>query len=150
MPLPTHSTWIVFALVLFHANSGSSSFDARSHSLAEVHVGVAWTFNYHEILECAHLKFTVSGQSKQTNKHYTHLCNAVTLVWDSLRLTPMMCQSVFELTHFIQQFPTSINIFSSSCAGPPSTPLTRISSLKMSNIPMLRTVPDEVILVSAR
>ena len=33
-----------------------------------------------EIFECAHLKFTVSGQSKQASIH-THVRNAVMLVW---------------------------------------------------------------------
>ena len=41
--------------------------------LAEVHVGVDITCNHREIFECVHLKFTVSGWSKQTYKHrYTH------------------------------------------------------------------------------
>ena len=46
-----------------------------------------------EIFECAHLKFTVSGRSKQTNKRtsiHTRVCNAVTLVWGSLRLAPII------------------------------------------------------------
>ena len=34
-----------------------------------------------------YLKFIVSGWSKQASKH-THVSNAVTLVWGSLRLTP--------------------------------------------------------------
>ena len=38
------------------------------------------------IFYSAHLKFTVSGWSKQASKH-THVCNAVTQVWGSLRLT---------------------------------------------------------------
>ena len=48
---------------------------ACSHGLglAEVHVGVDKTCNHREIFErahpCAHLKFTVSGRSKPTNKH---------------------------------------------------------------------------------
>ena len=42
----------------------------RSHGLfiAEVHIGVDI-----QMFECTHLKFTVSGRSKQTNKH-THAC----------------------------------------------------------------------------
>ena len=28
---------------------------------------LAWTFHHREIFECAHLKFTVSGRSKQTS-----------------------------------------------------------------------------------
>ena len=36
------------------------------------------------------IKFTVSGRSKQTNKQaYTHVRNAVTVVWGSLRLAPI-------------------------------------------------------------
>ena len=41
----------------------------------------------HEIFECSHLKCTVCGWFKQAYIH-TRLWNAVTLVWDSLRLTP--------------------------------------------------------------
>ena len=37
-------------------------------------------------IEYAYLKFTVNGRSKHT---YTHVSNAVPLVWDSPRLTPM-------------------------------------------------------------
>ena len=55
-----------------------------------------WTVNPREIFECAHLKFTVSGRSKQASKQasnqaniQTHVCNAVTLVWGSLRLAPI-------------------------------------------------------------
>ena len=48
----------------------------------------------HEIFECAHLKFMVSGRSKQVSKQaskhrYTHVRNAVTLVWGLLRLAPI-------------------------------------------------------------
>ena len=50
-----------------------------------------------EIFECAHLKFTVRGRSKQTNKQtnkrtsiHTRVHNAVTLVWGSLRLAPII------------------------------------------------------------
>ena len=46
--------------------------------------------DFREIFERAHLKFTVSGQSKQANIH-THVCNEVTLVWGSLRLAPLTC-----------------------------------------------------------
>ena len=41
--------------------------------------------------KCAHLKFLVYGR-KQTDRQtyiHTHVCNAVTLVWGSLRLTPI-------------------------------------------------------------
>ena len=55
---------------------------ACSHGLAEVHV--AWTLSFS-------LKFRVSGQSKQTNKHrYTCVPNAVMLVWGLLRLAPVI------------------------------------------------------------
>ena len=49
----------------------------------------AWTFNHHEIFECAYLKFTVSGQSKQTgiNTH-THVQCSHTSV-GLLRLAPV-------------------------------------------------------------
>ena len=52
------------------------------------------TFSLREILKCAHLKFTVYGR-KQTNKH---VCNAVTLVWGSLRVAPMRLDHTFGLT----------------------------------------------------
>ena len=45
------------------------------------------TFGLHEIFKCAYLKFTVYGR-KQTYIHTTS-ANAVTLVWGSLRLTPI-------------------------------------------------------------
>ena len=39
--------------------------------------------------QCAHLKFIVYG-CKQANKHiYTHIHNAVSLVWGLFRLTPI-------------------------------------------------------------
>ena len=45
----------------------------------------ACIFRHCEILECADLKFPVSGRSKH---RYTHVRNAVMLVWGSLRLAP--------------------------------------------------------------
>ena len=62
---------------------------AFAQLFAEVHVSV--DIHHREIFECAHLKFTVSGRSKQTNKPtsiHTRVCNVVTLVWGSLRLVP--------------------------------------------------------------
>ena len=61
----------------------SRSLSRRYYSLAfaqlfaEVHVSV--DIHHREIFECAHLKCTVSGRSKQTNKQtnkqaYTHMC----------------------------------------------------------------------------
>ena len=44
--------------------------------MAEVRYTSAWTFHHREIFECAQLKFTVSGRSKQTNKptnKHTHM-----------------------------------------------------------------------------
>ena len=41
---------------------------ARSHGLADVHI---CHVNHREIFKCGHLKFMISGRSKQTNKH-TH------------------------------------------------------------------------------
>ena len=80
----------------FSLNRLRSRSPSRRHSslafaqlFAEVHVGVdIRSFHHHEIFECAHLKFTVSGGSKPTNKH-TRVRNAVTLVWGSLRLAPI-------------------------------------------------------------
>ena len=50
-----------------------------------------------EIFECTHLKFTVSGRSKQANI-YTHVHNEVMLVWGSLRLTPIIITIVPSYT----------------------------------------------------
>ena len=61
--------------------------NSPSHGWAEVHVTVDT-----EIFECANLKFTASGQSKQANKQasiHTHMRNAVMLAWGSLRLAPI-------------------------------------------------------------
>ena len=41
----------------------------HSHGLAQVHAGI--DISHREIFECVHLKFTVSGWSKQA---YTHGC----------------------------------------------------------------------------
>ena len=45
------------------------------------------SFSLREVFKCAHLKFTVYGH-KQANIH-THMCNAVPIVWCSLRLVPI-------------------------------------------------------------
>ena len=42
-----------------------------------------------------HLKFTVSGRSKQANIH-THVCNEVMLVRGSLRLAPTMLYAILR------------------------------------------------------
>ena len=45
------------------------------------------TFSRWEMFDCTDLRFTVSGQSKQTSKQHTHaMGNAVLLVWGLLRL----------------------------------------------------------------
>ena len=64
---------------------------AHSHGLAEYMS--AWTFNHQEIFECAHLKFTVSGQSKHSPNKHAHMhvqCShtSVGLVVASLRHLP--------------------------------------------------------------
>ena len=48
---------------------------------------IACTKVFHEIFKYAHLKFTVCGRSIDSQT-YTHVRNAVTLVWGSLRLAP--------------------------------------------------------------
>ena len=58
-----------------------------------------WTFNHREILECADLKFPVSGRSiarRPAGRIHTHLRNAVTLVWGSLRLAPKIIATCIE------------------------------------------------------
>ena len=47
-----------------------------------------------EILKHAHLKFTVY-RHKQASIHTTHVHNAVTLVWGSLRLAPIITNLAF-------------------------------------------------------
>lgn len=42
------------------------SSSSPSHLFSQKYT-LTWTFNHHEMFECAHLKFTVSGLSKQTN-----------------------------------------------------------------------------------
>jgi len=44
----------------------------------------------------------VSGRSKQANIH-THECNEVTLVWGSLRLTPISSTPVQQLHVYTSQ-----------------------------------------------
>ena len=60
--------------------------------MAQLKYTWVWTVNLREIFEYVRLKFTVSGQSKQTKNiyidSYTCMCNTVMLVWDSLRLAP--------------------------------------------------------------
>ena len=44
----------------------------------------------------------ISGRSKQASKQaniHTHGCNEVTLVWGSLRLTPIMCRLALKTRH---------------------------------------------------
>ena len=51
-----------------------------------------------EIFECAHLKFTVSGQSTIDRWTYTRVHNAVMLVWGSLRLAPITANILYQLS----------------------------------------------------
>ena len=56
--------------------------------------------------KCAHLKFSVSGQSKQANKQaniHMHVRNEVTLVWGLLRLAPMTAQHIVAGFHSLSQ-----------------------------------------------
>ena len=50
---------------LKQTSPGGLGYEARSSYT------LPWTVNPREIFECAHLKFTVSGRSKQT---YTRMC----------------------------------------------------------------------------
>ena len=50
-------------------------------------IQVYGTISHWEMFDCIDLRFTVSGQSKQTSKQHTHaMGNAVLLVWGLLRL----------------------------------------------------------------
>ena len=66
--LPTHSTWIVSALVSFTLMLQSG----RRLSSSSTLIGVDLQSLPCKMFECAHLKFTESGQSKQNNQH-THM-----------------------------------------------------------------------------
>ena len=61
------------------------------------------TFGLHKIFKCAYLKFTVYGR-----KHTHNFRNAVTLVWGSLRLAPIILlfilsekYLIWDIVHFI-------------------------------------------------
>ena len=73
-----------FTLTLHSGRSPSSTQQWAGHKTTRR----SWTFSLHEIFKCAHLKFTVYGR-KQTYIHTTS-ANAVTLVWGSLRLAPII------------------------------------------------------------
>ena len=106
--LPCHAiTVILFKVAVCAANAFNlNRFRSRSlsrrpcslasrsfvHSFAEVHVArrSAWTFHHHEIFECAHLKFTVSGRSKQTSR-YTHAW----AMQSHLSTKPMLCMHIY-------------------------------------------------------
>ena len=57
--------------------------------------------------KCTHLNFTVYGHKQTSIDIYTNVCNAVSLVWGSLRLGPIMLLleacihplSVFSIIH---------------------------------------------------
>ena len=85
--LPCVLTWVVFVPRLSFTPtlcSGSSLY--HSAFIAPTHAYLRM-FGLHEIFKFAHLKFTVYGRG-QTDI-YTTSANAVTLVWGSLRLTPI-------------------------------------------------------------
>ena len=62
----------------------------------------------------AHLKFSVSGRSKQASKQasiHKHVCNEVMVVWGSLRLAPIILSTDFESPLFPPLlFPTPISL----------------------------------------
>ena len=79
-------------------------FTAFAQLFAEVHVGMDIQFHHREIFEFTHLKFTISGRSKQTSIDipvHTRMRNAVMLVWGSLRLAPIMCFTCDRFNNFI-------------------------------------------------
>ena len=69
----------------------------------------SWTFGLHEIFKCAHLKFMVYGR-KQTYTQLPHM--PVTLVWGSLRLTPI------KLANDLSQTAWAIIRSSKACTKP--------------------------------
>ena len=80
-----YSLRVSFTLIVCSGSSPSPTIDLR--------------FGLCEIFKHAHLKFTVYDHkqaSKQTSIH-THVCNAVTLMWGSLRL--VQTRSVKTLTY---------------------------------------------------
>ena len=82
--LPCRQTHTIVHKVTVRAANVFSLNCLRSRSLSRRHYSLAfaqfkcllkytsaWIFHCREMFECAHLKFTVSGRSKPTNKH-TH------------------------------------------------------------------------------
>ena len=71
---------------------------SRLHSGSASGLHMLHNINLREIFECTHLKFTVSGRSKQASNQaniHTHMRNAITLVWGSLRFAPMKLTEQF-------------------------------------------------------
>ena len=68
----------------------SGSLTLHFDSQASTGLHMLHDIDLREIFECAHL---ISGRSKQTSKQaniHTDVCNAITLVWGSLRLVPII------------------------------------------------------------
>ena len=76
LPFVHYSLWVSFTPTLCSDSSPSPTIDPR--------------FSPCEIFKHAHLKFTVYGH-KQASIH-THVRNAVTLVWGSLRLASIISE----------------------------------------------------------
>ena len=71
-------------ITMLHSSNSPSGFTHRnSECMSSIFVILKF--------KCAHLKFTVYGhkQASKLASIYTHVCNAVTLLWGSLRLTPI-------------------------------------------------------------
>ena len=77
------STSVIFASGCWCCTLAHSSFHLLS------------TQRHSSFVKCSHLKFTAYGQANRQT--YMCLCNAVPLVWGSLRLTPIVLHDTQEL-----------------------------------------------------
>ena len=79
-----------------HHRSGSLTLHSDSSPL------LLHDIDLREVFEFAHLKFPVSGRSKQTIVQayiHTHIHNAVMLVWGLLRLAPI--KQTFSMIYYV-------------------------------------------------
>ena len=71
--LKSSSLSLSFTATLQSGSSPSCSFSRLLLSFLLKYISAAWTCHHRKIFDCAHLRFTVSGRCKQTNKHtHTH------------------------------------------------------------------------------
>ena len=99
-------------------------------------------FSLCKIFKCAHLKFTVyMAANKQASKQasiHTHVRNAVTLVWGSIRLAPIILQlsstlcraiNILLIMHYYFAILLTNRLLSISAYGPELYGRPEVSSL---------------------